>query len=66
MKVSARTTFTASLIGTVISTVMWLLGIGDQIWPSNPQLAVFLLVILVTVVMTRILTLDEADEKESV
>jgi len=60
MKVSGRTTFLASLIGSFAGIAAWRFGIGEKIWPVHPQLALFLLTLAVTVVMVRILAHDEA------
>jgi len=50
MKASASVTLEASLIGTGA----WLLGIGDFIWPSHPQMGLFLLTIACTVVLVHL------------
>ena len=63
MTTSVGTTWKATLIGTVVGTGAWLQGIGDRIWPSHPQLAVFFLTFVVTVVMTQILAAEEPGRK---
>ena len=65
MRASGKVTLFASLIGSAAGTGAWLLGIGDSIWPSHPQLAVFLLTIVCTVVLVYAWPDDSAAKKPS-
>ena len=49
MKTDAKTTLIASLIGSAAGTAAWFYGVADRVWPQHPQVAVFLLTILSTV-----------------
>jgi uncharacterized membrane protein len=48
---SARTTLIASIIASAAGIGAWLLGMGNLIWPAHPQIAVFFLTIVCTVVL---------------
>ena len=48
---SARATLIASLIASAAGIGAWLFGVGKLIWPAHPQLAVFFLTIVCTVVL---------------
>ncbi len=63
MKVSTSTTLKASLVGSAVGIVAWLIGAGDMMWPAHPQVALFLLTIIATVVFTRILAEDDAERR---
>ena len=54
MRTSAKSTLMASLIGSAAGTGAWLLGVGDLVWPAHPQVAVFLLTIICTVVIMQV------------
>jgi hypothetical protein len=47
-------TLKASLVASVIGTGAWMLGFTRAIWPTHPQLAVFLLTIAVTLVLVYV------------
>jgi hypothetical protein len=51
MTVSGNVTWKASLVGSVVGIVAWLLGLGNDIWPAHPQLALLLLTLIATMVM---------------
>jgi hypothetical protein len=44
-----KTSLIASLIGTAVGLGIWLSGLGQTIWPGHPQLASFLVTLVVTV-----------------
>jgi len=48
---SARTTLIASLIASAAGIGAWLFGVGNFIWPAHPQLAVFFLTLVCTIVL---------------
>ena len=54
MKGSASLTLEASLIWTGA----WLLGIGESMWPSHPQIALFLLTVVCLVVFVQVLAVS--------
>ena len=60
MKVSGKTTFNASLVGSAVGVVGWLIGAGDLLWAEHPQIALFLLTLIVTAVFMRILAEEDA------
>ena len=66
MKLWGNGTLLASLIGTFAGITAWHFRIGEKIWPRHPQLALFFLTLILTVVMTRVLSLDEASKQKSV
>ena len=53
MKTSGKATLTASLIGSAVGTGLWFFGIAALIWPTHPQLAVFILTIICTLVVMQ-------------
>lgn len=60
MKVSSKTTLKASLVGSSVGIVGWLMGAGDLMWPNHPQIAMFFLTLIVTVVFVRVLAEEDA------
>jgi hypothetical protein len=63
MKASGKVTLTASLIGSAFGIGIWLFGIAALIWPAHPQLAVFLLTIICTVVVMQMWPDDSSPKK---
>lgn len=60
MKVSSKNTLKASLVGSAVGIVGWLIGAGDLLWAEHPQIALFLLTVIVTVVFMRVLAEEDA------
>ena len=60
MNVSSKATFKASLVGSVVGIVGWMMGAGDLMWPNHPQTAMFLLTLIVTVIFVRVLAEEDA------
>lgn len=56
-------TLRASLVGSVVGTVAWALGLMREIWPAHPQWALFFLTIGATVVLYYILPKMEKESK---
>jgi len=54
MKASTSTTLAASLIASAAGIGAWFFGLCDIIWPAHPQIAAFVLTIVVTVVMMKL------------
>ena len=52
-------TLRASLLGSVVGTVAWALGLMREIWPAHPQWALFLLTIGATTALYYILPKPE-------
>jgi hypothetical protein len=46
-----KVTLAATCIGTVVGLASWLFGLGQIVWPGHPQMASFLLTLLVTIVI---------------
>jgi hypothetical protein len=44
-------TLKISLVATIAATLAWKLGIPYRIWPSHPQLADFLLALIMCVIL---------------
>jgi hypothetical protein len=54
-------TLKISLVATVAATLAWWLGIARSIWPAHPQLADFLLALVLCLVLQ--FTWPEPDKK---
>lgn len=46
---SAKSTWTATAVGTVVGTCGWLLGLGRIFWPAHPGWALFFLTVAATI-----------------
>jgi hypothetical protein len=58
---SLKVSLIASLIGTAVGLAAWVLGLGKIIWPDHPQIASFLLTLVVTIIVE--LTWAETETK---
>ena len=47
-------TLKASLLGSVIGTAAWMLGLTRTIWPAHPQWALFFLTLIASIVLRYI------------
>lgn len=54
MKVSIGRTLAATLIATGAGIGVWFFGVSKAIWPTHPQIAAFVITIVVGVVVTQI------------
>lgn len=48
---SWKITFIASCIGSASWLGAWMFGVGQKIWPAHPQIAVFLLTLVITILI---------------
>ena len=51
MRISAKITVIASLIGTAVAFWVGQLGLARMVWPAHPQIAVFLITLVATIVV---------------
>lgn len=54
MKSSTKNSLAATLIATAAGIGAWLFGLAKAIWPSHPQIAAFVITIVVGGVVKRI------------
>jgi hypothetical protein len=54
MKASFESTLWATLIATAVGFGVWWFGAARLIWPAHPQLAAFIVTLVVTVVVQRL------------
>jgi hypothetical protein len=54
MKTSTNSALAATLIATAAGVGTWFFGIANAIWPAHPQLAAFVITIVVSVVVKQI------------
>jgi hypothetical protein len=59
-------TLKASLIASAIGTGAWILGFTRAMWPSHPQMAVFLLTLGTTMLLIYILPEPKKDSMSGV
>jgi hypothetical protein len=53
MKASRNSTLAATLIATAAGFGAWLFGFAKAIWPAHPQIAAFVVTIVVSVVVKQ-------------
>jgi len=53
MKASIGRTLAATLIATATGIGVWFFGVSKAIWPTHPQLAAFVITIVVGVVVNQ-------------
>ncbi len=58
MKASVNSTLAATLIATFVGIAAWLSGIAKAIWPAHPQIAAFVLTIVVSILVKQIWPVD--------
>jgi hypothetical protein len=63
MKASMNSTLAATLIATAAGTCAWLFGFARAIWPAHPQIAAFVLTIVVGIVVSKIWRVDASQKK---
>lgn len=63
MKASTSSTLAATLIATAAGTGAWLLGVAKLIWPAHPQVAVFLITIVTSIVVKQIWPVDDGKRR---
>jgi hypothetical protein len=54
MKASTNSTLAATLIATAAGVGAWLFGLANAIWPAHPQIAAFVITVVVGVVIKQI------------
>ena len=50
----------AAAVGVSVGILSWVVGLGNILWPNHPQLALFLIVVVVTIVSKVILERSDA------
>jgi len=53
MKTSMNATLAATLIATAAGLIAWFFGFARDIWPAHPQLAAFLITVVVGIVVNQ-------------
>lgn len=53
MKAAMSSTLAATLIATGVGTGVWLTGFAKVIWPAHPQLAAFVLTVVVGIAVSQ-------------
>ena len=46
---SARSTWAATAVGTVVGTGGWIFGLGNLVWPAHPGWALFFITLAATI-----------------
>jgi hypothetical protein len=54
MKASMSSTLAATLIATAAGVGAWFFGFAKAIWPAHPQLAAFVITVVVSVVVAKV------------
>ena len=54
MKAFVGKTLAATLIATAVGVGVWFFGVSKAIWPTHPQIAAFVITIVVGVVVNQI------------
>jgi hypothetical protein len=54
MKTSMNSTLAATLIATFVGVGAWFFGLAGAIWPAHPQLAAFVMTVVVSVLVKQI------------
>lgn len=63
MNASTNSTLAATLIATAAGVGAWLLGIAKAAWPTHPQLAAFLITIVISIVVKQIWPINAGQKK---
>ncbi len=63
MKASTSSTLAATLIATAAGLGVWFFGFAKAIWPTHPQIAAFVITIVVGVVVNQIWPVDVGQKK---
>ena len=63
MKTSMGSTLAATLIATAAGIGVWFFGVSKAIWPSHPQIAAFVITIVVGVVVKQIWPVDVGQKR---
>ena len=63
MKASISRTLAATLIATAAGIGVWFFGVSKAIWPTHPQIAAFVITIVVGVVVTQIWPVEVGQKK---
>jgi hypothetical protein len=58
MKASVNSTLAATLIATFVGLGAWLSGLAKAIWPTHPQMAAFVMTIVVSVLVKQLWPVD--------
>jgi hypothetical protein len=54
-----NSTLAATLIATAVGIGAWLFGIAKSVWPDHPQVAAFLLTVVVGIVVKQVWPADD-------
>lgn len=65
MTAATNRTLAATLIATVAGTGAWLFGLGNEVWPAHPQIAVLLLTVATGIVVERVWPHVDGSQKKS-
>jgi hypothetical protein len=63
MKASMNSTLAATLIATAVGLGAWLSGFAGVIWPAHPQIAAFVLTIVVSVLVKQLWPVDAGQKR---
>ena len=58
MKASMGSTLAATLIATAAGIGVWFFGVAKAIWPNHPQIAAFVITVVVGIVVKQIWPVD--------
>ena len=58
MKATVNSTLAATLIATFVGVGAWLSGFAKAIWPAHPQMAAFVMTIVVSVLVKQLWPVD--------
>jgi hypothetical protein len=63
MNISMNSTLAASLIATFVGVGAWFFGVAKAIWPAHPQIAAFVITIVVSVLVKQIWPVDTGQKR---
>jgi len=63
MRASTNSTLAATLIATAAGVGAWFCGFAKAIWPAHPQIAAFVITIVVSVVVKQIWPVDVGQKR---
>ena len=58
MKASAQSLLVATLVGTLIGSLMWQYGLGEHVWPAHPNFCALVVTLFATVISQRVWSPD--------
>jgi len=63
MNFSMNGTLAASLIATFVGIGAWFFGVAKAIWPAHPQIAAFIITIVVSVLVKQMWPVDARQKR---